>query len=330
MARAPRKHMPTAKRAKQRPPHLPRGQAAKKKSSEAACESQAITTMGIGQPHLGARLTLCEESLEGFEEKTKWVMLGLSLLVIPSLALPYLLELTPAQRMGFRVFDWALWAAFAAEYLWRLRLARERWRFVKRNPIDLVVLLLPVLRPLRFARFVRVFRVAGALGLVLRAIDASRRPLLRHPTLYALLISALVCVMGMIVVHEVESQHADSPFRSWSAAGRWTFETVVTAGSETSWPATEAGRIVRVILVLVGLGLFGLITASVASWLVEAKDEKHEAKRHEKVQQQLAGVQSGLSRMRRGDRRHARPRVLNRSPQQFGASPQPDAAEEGP
>lgn len=96
---------------------------------------------------LGAAATagqVSEERLEEFEEKSKWVMLGLTVAIIPSLAVPYLVQLSPAWRHALSALDIFLWAAFAAEYLWRLRLARARWRFVKNNKIDGLLVLIPL------------------------------------------------------------------------------------------------------------------------------------------------------------------------------------------
>jgi voltage-gated potassium channel len=48
--------------------------------------------------------------------------------------------------------DYLAWAAFSAEYVIKLYLAPDRWRFVKANLPDLVLVVVPMLRPLRVLR----------------------------------------------------------------------------------------------------------------------------------------------------------------------------------
>lgn len=241
-----------------------------------------------------------EQALNAFEEAVKWPMLALSLAIIPLLVVPLTVDLTPAQRDVVAVADLVIWAAFAVEYFVRLYLAPRKKHFLVHNIPDLLLVVVPFLRPLRAlravraARALRLLRLARPLLLVTRGIRASRRALLRHGTVYVLLVAVFVIVVGMIVVHEVEVNHPRPLIDSWGEAAWWTVETVATAGSETPWPASAAGQVVRVVLVVVGLALFGLITASLASWFVEVEDQKHETARHAELEERLETLQPTL------------------------------------
>jgi voltage-gated potassium channel len=46
----------------------------------------------------------------------------------------------------------AAWALFGVDYVVRWRLSGQRWRFVRRYPLDTLVLFLPLLRPLRIVK----------------------------------------------------------------------------------------------------------------------------------------------------------------------------------
>ena len=63
----------------------------------------------------------------------------------------------------------AAWVAFVVDYAARLYLSQRRARFVARNPLDLAAVLLPMLRPLRLLRLVRV------LGVLIRHVGGSLR-----------------------------------------------------------------------------------------------------------------------------------------------------------
>ena len=243
-----------------------------------------------------------EEKLERFENATKWYMVALSVAIIPSLAVPYLVELSPEGQLFFRWSDRVIWGLFVAEYIVRLWLANAKWRFVKNNKIDLLLVVVPFLRflrPLGLLRFARLGRLLAPLLLVARGIKAARPALIRHGVAYALLIAGLATVGGMILVYTWESQRAESEITSWRSAAWWTLETLTTAGSETQWPESREGQVVRIVLVLAGLALFGLITARFASWFVEYDEERREERRHRELQTKLAALEAKLDRILR-------------------------------
>lgn len=83
----------------------------------------------------------------------------LALLMIPLLLGPFLFEVPSNLRGIFDVGDWVIWAVFAVDYAIRLYLAPRRWRFVSRNIPDLIIVLIPFLRPLRVIRSARLLRL---------------------------------------------------------------------------------------------------------------------------------------------------------------------------
>lgn len=80
-----------------------------------------------------------------WERRTSALLLGLALLFLVVLLL---VTLAPWQRTALTVVSAALWVVFTFDYGARLYLTQERWRFVRRHPLDLLVLVLPFLRPL--------------------------------------------------------------------------------------------------------------------------------------------------------------------------------------
>ena len=54
--------------------------------------------------------------------------------------------------------SWAIWAAFVADFLIRLGLANGRRDFLRKNWLDIPVIALPLLRPLRLLRLVNLLR----------------------------------------------------------------------------------------------------------------------------------------------------------------------------
>lgn len=90
-----------------------------------------------------------------WERSTEWILTGSAILFLSAYAVPILWpELQP---MWMRLCRWvviATWFTFAIDYAARLILSVDRWRFVKTNLIDLLVVALPLFRPLRLLRLV--------------------------------------------------------------------------------------------------------------------------------------------------------------------------------
>ena len=76
----------------------------------------------------------------------------------------------------------------------------------------------------------------------------------------------------------------------------WAIVTVTTVGYGDRYPVTAGGRTVAVILMLVGIGLIGVLTATVASVFIKEHTDanKEEFKKgHADLGQQLSVISTG-------------------------------------
>lgn len=62
-------------------------------------------------------------------------------------------------HLFFQVVTWVTWALFALDYLIRVALAEDRKQYVLRHILDLGIIALPLLRPLRLLRLVSLLNV---------------------------------------------------------------------------------------------------------------------------------------------------------------------------
>lgn len=219
------------------------------------------------------------EALERFERQTAWPMLVLSLAILPLLIVPLVVDLSPGTESVIFALDWFIWAVFAVEYGIRLYLAPEKWTFIRGHVIDLIVVLVPFLRPLRIAssaRMLRLLRLARVGVFVLRALEAVREVLTRHKLHYTLLIAGLVTVGGGLLVWELERRAPEANITSLPDALWWAVTTVTTVGYGDRFPTTAGGRGIATLLMLVGVGLFGLLAATLASFLIERGEEQRD------------------------------------------------------
>jgi voltage-gated potassium channel len=195
-------------------------------------------------------------------------MLVLSLAIIPLLIVPLVADLSHATETAFFSLDWIIWALFAVEYGIRLYLAPEKSRFVRSNIIDLVVVVIPFLRPLRVARSARLLRLIALARVgvfLLRGLAAVRAVLTRHKLHYSLLIVTIVTLGAGVLVWVVETDEPDPNIESVGDGLWWAITTLTTVGYGDRFPTSPMGRGIAVVLMLVGVGLLGLLAATLAS-----------------------------------------------------------------
>jgi voltage-gated potassium channel len=170
---------------------------------------------------------------------------------------------------------------FVAEFTVRCYAAESRLGYLRRHWIDLIALL-PAVRALRFLRAFRVFRMLevlqalrilrlGALVRLLAEVErAGRRVtwIAKHNGVHVFLtVAAGLVLVGGGLVYELE--HAANPeFHDLSNSLWWAFATMATVGYGDG-PETVVGRVVAGLIMVVGIGCFGLITATVTTVFIE-------------------------------------------------------------
>jgi voltage-gated potassium channel len=211
-----------------------------------------------------------------YEELSQWPLVVLALLFVAAYAwgvlrpdLPHLLWVT------LRVVTVLAWPVFLADYALRLALADHRWHFVRRNWVDGLAVLLPLLRPLRIVSLVRVARVLD------RRLTTS---LHGRVAAYVTLTASLVVFMASLAVYDAERGGRGASITSYADAVWWALTTITTVGYGDEYPVTDEGRLVAVLLMVSGIALLGVVTAAVASWFVgrvaeaaQAQDDEDDA-----------------------------------------------------
>src|SRR6266498_2876741 len=86
-------------------------------------------------------------AFERFSRAVDGPMMILALAMIPLIVVPLIMDLSPGADRALVAIDYLIWAAFTVEYVVKLCLAPDRWRIVKANISDLVIVVVPMLRP---------------------------------------------------------------------------------------------------------------------------------------------------------------------------------------
>src|SRR5207248_863043 len=112
---------------------------------------------------------------ERYSRASDLPLMLLALLMVPVILVPEALPLTAEQATWLDALDWTIYACFAADFAVKLYLAPSAWAHVRRNWLDLVVLLLPLLRPLRLVRSARLLRLLRAARLLVFLAEGARK-----------------------------------------------------------------------------------------------------------------------------------------------------------
>ena len=98
--------------------------------------------------------------VERWEHRSEWPLAGAALLFLGAYAWPILdTSLPHGWRQVCDLVNWALWAVFAADYIVRLVLAERRGNYLLHHIPDLLIVALPILRPLRLLRLLMLLRM---------------------------------------------------------------------------------------------------------------------------------------------------------------------------
>lgn len=166
--------------------------------------------------------------------------------------------------------EWAVWGAFALDYLVRLGLAADRRRFLRTHWLDLCAVVLPLVQPLRLLRLVSTLLLVGR--------RARMAPQIRLTTYVAGAVVGLL-MFGSLAVLSVERDAPDGNIKNLGDAVWWSFTTMTTVGYGDHSPTTGLGRFLAVGLMLSGIALLGVVTANIAAWFIARFERDDRAER---------------------------------------------------
>jgi len=158
-----------------------------------------------------------------------------------------------------------VWVFFGLDYLVRFALAPRKGYFFTHNLVDLLSVALPVLRPLRLLRVVALLSVLNRIG---------TSTLRGRVVTYALGGTALLIFVGALAVTDAERHAPGAGITTFLDGLWWAMVTLTTVGYGDEAPVTHTGRMIAVALMLGGIALLGIVTATLSSYLVEHISEK--------------------------------------------------------
>lgn len=215
-------------------------------------------------------LDVRREARKRFQRAVDVPMLALSLAFLLILLAPMLVDLSQSTTDALQRVEWLIWAAFAVELAANTYLAQRRLVHLRDHWFDVLIVALPVLRPLRIARaarFIRLSQGTRLLAVVARFTHSVRAILAERGLQYVLLTGLVLIVVAAAAVSRFE-RGSDGSIQNFATALWWAATTVTTVGYGDAYPVTAEGRGVAVFLMILGIAMFGLLTASITSFFV--------------------------------------------------------------
>ncbi len=197
------------------------------------------------------------DRLDLYEKRSSPVLSAFALVYLVLYGVPIVWPGLPSSLdRVFTVASGVLWVVFVADLLVRIALSGRPGRYLVTHPVDIALVVLPMLRPLRV---LRIFTAAQYL--------LTRGGLLRNGQVIAAAAGLLVLV-GALAVLDAERGAPGAEITTVGDALWWAVATVTSVGYGDEYPVTLTGRFVGAALMFVGIALVGTITATVAAWLV--------------------------------------------------------------
>lgn len=165
-----------------------------------------------------------------------------------------------------------IWIVFIIDYVVSISLAHDRKTWFKNNLLLLISIMLPIFRPLRLLRLVAVLNVLNRTsGMAVRG----------RITLYVCSSVILLIYVGSLAELDVERNAPGTTITDFGKAIRWAFVTTTTVGYGDMSPVTWQGKCIAVGLMIAGIALISVITATLASWIVDRVSDEADKRANE-------------------------------------------------
>ncbi|MDO8891557.1 MAG: potassium channel family protein [Sulfurimicrobium sp.] len=234
-----------------------------------------------------------------WERRLHWVMVAIALLAIPSFYLEIKQNDNPLAGFGLEL-DLFIFLAFSLETLWMSHVCRHKWLYLKYNWLNVVIIIGSGLGmaglPSEWLPLVRLLRIAYVTLALARMLTSLRLLLSAKAVPYAFVLGIVTLLASGAGFYWLE------PTIHSFGEGLWlAFITGATVGYGDFVPTTTAARVFAVIMVIVGVAVFSLVTASVSAFFVGEDEKKLRREMHHDIQELRREIAELRSKLQSGE-----------------------------
>lgn len=169
------------------------------------------------------------------------------------------LEVNSSTQLILDATQWVSWVAFAVDLCANILKAPNKALYLKKHPLEVAAVALPFLRPLRLLRFISF----GAL--VFEKVNLGKSVAI---SIKVILTSLFLTYLAGIEITLAERGQPGATIQGVGDGFWWAITTLTTVGYGDIYPTTTQGRFIAVGLMVSGICVLGVISATVAAWFV--------------------------------------------------------------
>ncbi len=190
-----------------------------------------------------------------------WTLTLLAILFLIAYSYPaFVSNLNSTSQSILNGIQWTSWIAFALDLLLGIYKSSSKYEFVKKHPLEILAVALPFLRPLRLLRFISF----GTL--VFEKVNLGKSIAI---TFKVIITALFLTYLAGIEITMAERGKPGATINSVGDGLWWAITTLTTVGYGDIYPTTAQGRFIAVGLMVSGICVLGVISATVAAWFVK-------------------------------------------------------------
>jgi len=166
------------------------------------------------------------------------------------------------------ILDRVIWFIFLLDLIWGVIKSRRRFRYLIKHPIE-VIAALPLDSIFQSVRIIRVFRILRFFSIGKKYFKPIREILKTNGLNKLLATSGFTLIGSSILVN-----HFEPGIKSYADGLWWSIVTTTTVGYGDLSPKTPTGRLVAVVLMLIGIGIIGTLTSSITTYFIHDRKKK--------------------------------------------------------
>ena len=200
------------------------------------------------------------------------LVLVLSTYVLVALLIDTIFKVSPEVAKVLYLVDNAICVFFLIEFSIRFYKADNKLKFMKWGWIDLISSIpnIDFLRAGRALRLIRLLRILRAFRSTKHLVTHVFQNRAQGAFTTVVILAVLLIIFSSISILQFETS-PNSNIKTAEDAIWWAYVTITTVGYGDKFPVTTEGRIVGMILMTAGVGLFGTFTGFISSWFLNTK-----------------------------------------------------------
>jgi len=199
------------------------------------------------------------------------------------------------------VANWIVWSLFVLEAVVMTSLVKRKFAYFFSNWLNLIIIV-ALFPPLwaagsTYAAALRYVRLLVLVRLVLPQLKTLQRLLSRNHFGATLLVLLTVTVLSGIIVTYIDPTIGSLWEGIW-----WAVQTVTTVGYGDIVPETAVGQFFAVVLMILGVGLYSMVSANLAAYFVERGRRQVEKKPQKRTQREFSELRDRMNKLEESNR----------------------------